>query len=151
LGFQSIAQVSSTYGQGDAHTIIENCGNTLILRCSASEGGGTARFASQLVGEREVLRTSISRSRRATELIGTTSRSEHVNTEHALLASQIEQLPDLTGYLKYASEPAWHRVQLNARAAWEDLRRSAASADSAARAARMLRTPARSHEGHGHE
>jgi hypothetical protein len=151
LGFQSIAQVSSTYGQGDAHTIIENCGNTLILRCSASEGGGTARFASQLVGEREVLRTSISRSRRATELIGTTSRSEHVNTEHALLASQIEQLPDLAGYLKYASEPAWHRVQLNARAAWEDLRRSAASADSAARAARTLRTPARSHEGHGHE
>ncbi|HXA91994.1 MAG TPA: type IV secretion system DNA-binding domain-containing protein, partial [Steroidobacteraceae bacterium] len=151
LGFQSIAQVSSTYGQGDAHTIIENCGNTLILRCSASEGGGTARFASQLVGEREVLRTSISRSRRATELIGTTSRSEHVNTEHALLASQIEQLPDLAGYLRYASEPAWHRVQLNARAAWEDLRRSAASADSAARAARTLGTPARSREGHGHE
>ncbi len=54
LGFQSIAQVSSTYGQGDAHTIVENCGNTLILRCSASEGGGTARFASQLIGEREV-------------------------------------------------------------------------------------------------
>ncbi len=54
LGFQSIAQVSSTYGHGDAHTIVENCGNTLILRCSASEGGGTARFASQLIGEREV-------------------------------------------------------------------------------------------------
>jgi hypothetical protein len=151
LGFQSIAQVSSTYGQGDAHTIIENCGNTLILRCSASEGGGTARFASQLVGEREVLRTSISRSRRATEFIGTTSRSEHVNTEHALLASQIEQLPDLTGYLKYASEPAWHRVQLNARAAWEDLRRADGGADSSARAARTRSTPARSHEGHGHE
>jgi type IV secretory pathway TraG/TraD family ATPase VirD4 len=31
LGFQSVAQVSSTYGSGDAHTIIENCGNTLIL------------------------------------------------------------------------------------------------------------------------
>ena len=60
LGFQSIAQVSSTYGQGEAHTIVENCGNTLILRCSASEGGGTARFASQLIGEREVLRTTVS-------------------------------------------------------------------------------------------
>jgi hypothetical protein len=99
-----------------------------------------------------VLRTSISRSRRATEFIGTTSRSEHVNTEHALLASQIEQLPDLTGYLKYASQPAWHRVQLNARAAWEDLRRADAGAGASA--------PARSHErfrarieppGHGHE
>jgi hypothetical protein len=153
LGFQSIAQVSSTYGQGDAHTIVENCGNTLILRCSASEGGGTARFASQLVGEREVLRTSISRSRRATEFIGTTSRSEHVNTEHALLASQIEQLPDLTGYLKYASEPSWQRVQLNARAAWEDSRRTAAhgEADAAADGARATNSAARSREGHGHE
>ena len=37
LGFQSIAQVSSTYGKGDAQTLVENCGNTLILRCSASE------------------------------------------------------------------------------------------------------------------
>jgi hypothetical protein len=41
LGFQSIAQVSATYGRGEADTIVENCGNTLILRCSASEGGGT--------------------------------------------------------------------------------------------------------------
>jgi hypothetical protein len=151
LGFQSIAQVSSTYGQGDAHTIVENCGNTLILRCSASEGGGTARFASQLVGEREVLRTNISRSRRTAEFIGTTSQSEHVSTEHALLASQIEQLPDLTGYLKYASDPAWHRVQLNARAAWEDLRRTDAGSDTSAGAARTPSASARSHEGHGHE
>jgi type IV secretory pathway TraG/TraD family ATPase VirD4 len=64
LGFQSIAQVSSTYGQGEAQTIVENCGNTLILRCSASEGGGTARFASRLIGEREILRIHESRSAR---------------------------------------------------------------------------------------
>ena len=51
LGFQSIAQVSSTYGSGGAQTIVENCGNTLILRCSASEGGGTSRFVSRLIGD----------------------------------------------------------------------------------------------------
>ena len=56
LGFQSIAQVSSTYGSGEAQTIVENCGNTLILRCSGSEHGGTSQFASRLIGEREVLR-----------------------------------------------------------------------------------------------
>ena len=139
LGFQSIAQVSSTYGHGDAHTIVENCGNTLILRCSASEGGGTARFASQLVGEREVVRTTISRSRRATEMLGTTSRSEHTSVEPALLASQIEQLPDLAGYLKRASDPAWQRVQLDARAAWA---RATQTRSAAA---------ARSHEGHVYE
>jgi hypothetical protein len=119
LGFQSIAQVSSTYGHGDAHTLVENCGNTLILRCSASEGGGTARFASQLIGEREVLRTTASRNRRLTEMLGSISRSEHLNVEPAVLPSQIEQLPDLTGYLKRASEPEWQRVRLDAKRAWK--------------------------------
>lgn len=112
LGFQSVAQVSSTYGPGDAHTIIENCGNTLILRCSASEGGGTARFASQLIGEREMRRTTLSHSRRATEFLGSTTRSEHLSVEPALLPSQIEQLPDLAGYLKHASGATWRRVSL---------------------------------------
>jgi type IV secretory pathway TraG/TraD family ATPase VirD4 len=122
LGFQSIAQVSSTYGQGDAHTIVENCGNTLILRCSASEGGGTARFASQLIGEREVLRTTVSTSRRANERWESVSRNEHFAVEAAVLPSQVEQLPDLTGYLKYASDPIWQRVRLDAKSAWNELK-----------------------------
>jgi type IV secretory pathway TraG/TraD family ATPase VirD4 len=120
LGFQSIAQVSSTYGQGDAHTIVENCGNTLILRCSASEGGGTARFASQLIGDREVVRTTLSRSRRYNEVAGSISQSEHFDVEPAVLPSQIEQLPDLAGYLKIASDPRWHQVRLDAVRQWND-------------------------------
>jgi len=123
LGFQSIAQVSSTYGQGDAHTIVENCGNTLILRCSASEGGGTARFASQLIGEREVMHTTVSKSRRPSELWGSVTRSEHLGVEPAVLPSQVEQLADLTGYLKYASDPRWQRVRLDAKQAWQQQRR----------------------------
>jgi hypothetical protein len=113
LGFQSIAQVSTTYGQGDAHTIIENCGNTLVLRCSASEGGGTARFASQLIGDREVVRTTTSTSRRCGEFIGSRTRSEHVGVEAALLPSEIEQLPDLAGYVKLASTPHWRRIAIS--------------------------------------
>src|SRR5260370_6549000 len=56
-----IAQVSSTYGQSEAQTIVENCANTLILRCSGSENGGTSQFASQLIGDREILRRQVSR------------------------------------------------------------------------------------------
>lgn len=122
-----VAQVSSTYGHGDAHTIVENCGNTVILRCSASEGGGTARFASQLIGEREVLRTSISKSRRASDLWSSVTRSEQFSVESAVLPSQIEQLPDLAGYLKFASDPTWLSVRLEARQAWE--RRHSNTAD----------------------
>src|SRR5450631_1890369 len=118
LGFQSIAQVSSTYGAGEAQTIVENCGNTLILRCSGSENGGTSHFASRLIGEREVLRRQTSRGRdRDAGLAVRGARrsmqtSEHYVTEMALMPSELEQPPDLSGYLKLASSPSWRRVSL---------------------------------------
>jgi len=118
LGFQSIAQVSSTYGHGDAQTIVENCGNTLILRCSGSEQGGTSQFASRLIGEREVIRRQTSRGHDRDGLfpIRGTRRSMQVNEhqvlESAVLASELEQLPDLSGYLKTASSRGWTRVGL---------------------------------------
>ncbi len=117
LGFQSIAQVSSTYGSGEAQTIVENCGNTLILRCSGSEHGGTSQFASRLIGEREVMRVTTSRSRRATEVLPAITHAEHLSVESAVMGSEIEQLPDLAGYLKLASNPAWLRVGLRPVAA----------------------------------
>jgi type IV secretory pathway TraG/TraD family ATPase VirD4 len=112
LGFQSIAQVSNTYGQGEAQTIVENCGNTLILRCSGSEGGGTSRFASRLIGEREIVRVHQSRSRNSKDWRSSVTSSEHHITEAAVLPSEIEQLPDLQGYLKLASSPVWRRVHI---------------------------------------
>ena len=118
LGFQSIAQVSSLYGQGDAQTIVENCGNTLILRCSASEGGGTARFASKLIGEREIVHETTSKSRSSMMPFAnphphsSVSKSEQHVIESAVLASEIEQLPDLSGYVKVASQPAWMKIRL---------------------------------------
>jgi type IV secretory pathway TraG/TraD family ATPase VirD4 len=113
LGFQSIAQVSGTYGRAEAQTIVENCGNSLILRCSASEGGGTARFACSLIGEREIIREQITKSRRPNEFLASQSISQHHVTESAVLASEIEQLPDLQGFLKLASHPEWKRVKLS--------------------------------------
>jgi type IV secretory pathway TraG/TraD family ATPase VirD4 len=112
LGFQSLAQVSSTYGSHEAQTIVENCSTTLILRCSASEYGGTSAFASRLIGEREVTRISTSRSRRPTELWPSVTHAEHTSVESAVMGSEIEQLPDLSGYLKLASSPEWRRVRL---------------------------------------
>jgi len=112
LGFQSIAQVSGTYGRGTADTIIENCGNTLILRCSASERGGTSEFASKLIGQREILHTTHARSRRPTDWLVSTTSSEQIRIEPAIMASEIERLPDLQGFLKFASIPDWKRVTL---------------------------------------
>jgi len=128
LGFQSIAQVSSTYGDGDAHTIVENCGNTLILRCSGSEHGGTSQFASRLIGEREIVRRQRSqgRDREGWLSVRAPRRSTQLNEQHAtemaVLASELEQLPDLTGYLKTASSPEWRRIRLDGRTAlWRSI------------------------------
>jgi type IV secretory pathway TraG/TraD family ATPase VirD4 len=117
LGFQSASQVSTTY-LGEAQALIENCGNSLILRCSASENGGTSQFASRLIGEREVLRRQISRGRdRESAFFSRGARrsrsvTDHHVTETAVLASELEQLPDLSGYLKAASSATWWKVNL---------------------------------------
>jgi len=112
----TIAQVSTTYGTGEAQTIVENCANTLILRCSGSEHGGTSQFASRLIGEREVIRQQTSRGRDCDSWLHSrgarrsTSVSEQHVIEAAVLPSQLEQLPDCTGYLKTASSQDWLRV-----------------------------------------
>jgi type IV secretory pathway TraG/TraD family ATPase VirD4 len=118
LGFQSVSQVSSTYGGGDANTIVENCGNTLILRCSGGEHGGTSQFASRLIGDREVVRRQTSRGRDREPWLArrgarrSISVSKQNVTEAAVLPSELEQLPDLTGYVKTASYPEWLKVRL---------------------------------------
>lgn len=119
LGFQSIAQVSDTYGAGEAQTIVENCGNTLILRCSGSENGGTSQFASRLIGDREIIRRQISRGRDGESGFSVHGRRRSTNiaiahvTEAAVMPSEIEKLPDLAGFLKLASSPVWRKVALS--------------------------------------
>jgi type IV secretory pathway TraG/TraD family ATPase VirD4 len=118
LGFQSLAQVTGIYGN-DGQTIVENCGNTLILRCSSSENGGTSQFASRLIGEREVLRRQISRGRdREAAIWSRGSRRSHNVSESrvietAVMPSELEQLPDLCGYLKTASSRVWRKVDFS--------------------------------------
>ena len=115
LGFQSISQVSGTYGAGEAQTLVENCGNTLILRCSGSDSGGTAHFASRLIGEREILRRNTSRGSDREGILGAGTRrskstTENFVTELAVMPSQLEQLRDLSGYIKTASSRQWLKV-----------------------------------------
>lgn len=50
FGFQSIAQVSSAYGHGEAQTIVENCADTLATV-------GTARILVQCSGAPDEART----------------------------------------------------------------------------------------------
>jgi type IV secretory pathway TraG/TraD family ATPase VirD4 len=112
LGFQSIGPLASIYGDGIAAALVENTGTKLILRCSASEGGGTARFASDVIGQRDVWRQSTN-SGTQTHLQGVNQSqgsSLSLATESAVLASEIEKLADLNGYLRSPSVEYWARV-----------------------------------------
>lgn len=113
IGFQSSAQVKAVYGEG-AHTIIENCGNLLLLRSGLSEGGGTAELASDLIGSREVERDDVSRSRTRGRY---TSRSMSIQSkrtvEEVTLASEIMQLSNREGFVKRATAANWRRVRFD--------------------------------------
>ena len=104
-----------------ANRLIENCGNTLILRCSGSEHGGTSQFASRLIGEREVVRRQVARAHDRGGWFGagtarrSTTYSRQQTIETAVLAAEIEQLPDLGGFLKTAASPEWLRVTVRRR------------------------------------
>jgi hypothetical protein len=106
-------------GMAMANRIVENCGNSLILRCSGGESGGTSQFASRLVGDREVVRRQTSRGsdREGAFSARGMRRSKNISdnhvTEAAIMPSQLEQLPDLSGYLKLASSPVWRRVEFS--------------------------------------
>ena len=96
--------------------------NILILRCSGSEHGGTSQFASRLIGEREVVRRQTSRAHERAVWLArrgarrSTSVTRQQIVEAAVLPAEIEQLPDLTGYLKTAASPVWLRVSMRPRA-----------------------------------
>lgn len=111
IGFQSFAQVKQVYGDG-AQTIIENCGNLLLLRAGSSEDGGTSKLVSDLIGGREVERDDVSRSRtRGRYTTRSTSMQSKRAVEDVLLASEVTQLANREGLLKRATSPQWRRVR----------------------------------------
>jgi hypothetical protein len=68
------------------------------------------------IGKREMLREQVTKSRGGGVIFANDHRSVSTSTHHvtesAVLASEIEQLPDLQGYLKFASTPEWRRVKM---------------------------------------
>ena len=115
IGLQSIDQMRDVYRAAVANTIVDNCDNVLILRCGASDRGGTAQFASELIGEREVEHDETTTSRSKGKEHSTSSTATHVRRriEKAVLPSQIMQLPSRSGYLKLAGGAEWKKLSFD--------------------------------------
>ncbi len=94
FGYQSIAQLRRIYGQEQAAVLASMPSTKLLLRVDEPE---TAAFIARQIGDREALREEIG-----------TSTAEHGNrfnihptrrTEPVVMASEIQRLPKLEGYL----------------------------------------------------
>jgi type IV secretory pathway TraG/TraD family ATPase VirD4 len=96
MGFQNVSQLRSIYGADGAITLTSSPTHKVILRCDEAE---TAKWASDLLGSREVERLSM------TQLAGLSTMREGVNlqpqrtNEHIVTPAEIQLLQPFHGYL----------------------------------------------------
>lgn len=93
--FQSYSQLAETYGENRTQTLL-NCFSTkLIMRTS---NGKLAEAMSLELGEREIWEANKQTGK------DTLADSEMKKTERLVLASELQTLPDLKGYLRLAGD-----------------------------------------------
>lgn len=113
IGIQSVAQLRDIYGRDGAQTLLANLSNALVLRTVDAE---TAEELSRWIGERQLYRENISQSESARSVLSQTkSVSLRLEKERAVLPSEIQALPSLSGYLSLAGDWPTARVQLQPR------------------------------------
>jgi type IV secretory pathway TraG/TraD family ATPase VirD4 len=125
LGFQTVGKIKDLYGQGAASQLAENVGNYLFLRMGGQDHGGTATWAAEIIGRRDVWRTSYTQgstqgnSSGGQTIIGSShsgqssgSSTQISRDELTVTPTELGQLPNLTGYVRVADWSGWARVQL---------------------------------------
>jgi type IV secretory pathway TraG/TraD family ATPase VirD4 len=99
-------------------------GSWLVLRVSDHE---TADFMSRFIGEQEIERevksSSTSSNWQQISSTNSTSTQQQIVTQRAVLASELQQLPDLTGFFNLAGPVPVAKVRLQLAA----LRKQAAA------------------------
>ncbi|MGH8225513.1 MAG: type IV secretion system DNA-binding domain-containing protein [Gammaproteobacteria bacterium] len=108
LAIQSIAQLRQIYGHDGAQVLLSCLSNWVILRSADAE---TAEAMSRHVGDHEVQITERSEGESGNYGDGRSQRSrsitlsEHRRVERALLASQIQRLPERQAIITLADRP----------------------------------------------
>lgn len=100
VGYQSIAQLRQVYGPEGHRAVLSCLQSVLALRTSDFD---SAEALSKDLGEAEVAREEHSRSARVGEISSNTTREARA-VERVVLASEIQSLPKLRGFLKLAGD-----------------------------------------------
>lgn len=112
FGVQSVAQLRDTYGREGAQVLLSCLSNKLILRAGDPD---TAEWCSKALGKEEILRTEQSRSRKGLMGMGgdpSKSLAERHVTREIVMASEIENAPDLVGWLNLAGDLPIAKVKI---------------------------------------
>lgn len=97
--FGAVAQARTSYGDGLAETILANISTRLVMCC---HDGPTAKYFEEELDTQEVRRFVENRSMGSSTNSG---ESKQRLTQATVLASEIQGLPDLTGYLTAPASP----------------------------------------------
>ena len=106
LGTQTEAQITKIYGLLDTRIILQGTKTKLILNCADPQ---TAETMAQIMGKQESIYTTNNQSRSHSNKSGmgrTISQNEQLRESHAIIPAQLQDLPDLEGYLKIAGYSA---------------------------------------------
>lgn len=119
LGYQVIGPLNELYGPNMVAALVENCHNTMVLKCGGKGDDGTSAYAASLLGKREVAKTQ----RQSSASGGTqgdgsqhsgwsTSETTSDAIEDVLLASEVQGFPILSGVCHAPGFNFWSHFSL---------------------------------------
>ena len=109
LGTQTEAQITKIYGKEDTRILLQGAKTKLILNCSDPQ---TAETMAQIIGKQERVDFTNNHNRshnysgKGAGHGSSEGESEQIREVYAVMPSQLQDLPDLTGYLKISGLPA---------------------------------------------
>ena len=109
VGLQSIAQLRDRYGRDGSQSILSCLASLLVLRQTDAE---TAEAMSKALGDQEVSRTNEGGQDRGLAGNNSTSWTRQVATQRLILPSELQNLPNLEGYLNLGGHYATAKVRL---------------------------------------
>ena len=105
FGLQSLSQIRDSYGIEKAQTLLSCLGTWTALRCSDAE---TAEYMSVFLGDEEIRREQVSEGGSFDIMSMRRTSSSNTSVEYkqqrVVLASELQQLPNLSGILNIAGD-----------------------------------------------
>jgi type IV secretory pathway TraG/TraD family ATPase VirD4 len=107
VGIQGVPQLRERYGRDGSQTMLSCLGSQLVLRASDAE---TADLMSRMLGEHEIERVTHSTGK--SDGGRSQNSQEQITNTRAVMAAELQNLPDLAGYINLVGDRPTARIKL---------------------------------------